>query len=41
MAKWHRNIQDILTIMDGFIRAQQDESLTLRALADRVGYSEY
>ena len=41
MAQWHRNIQDILTIMDGCIRAQQDEALTLRALADRLGYSEY
>ena len=41
MAQWHRNIQDILTIMDGCIRTQQDEALTLRALADRLGYSEY
>lgn len=41
MAQWPRNIQDILTIMDDCIRAQQDEALTLRALADRLGYSEY
>lgn len=41
MAQWHRNIQDIITIIDGCIRAQQDEALTLRALADRLGYSEY
>lgn len=41
MAQWHRNIQDIITIMDGCIRTQQDEALTLRALADRLGYSEY
>lgn len=41
MAQWHRNIQDIITIMDGRIRTQQDEALTLRALADRLGYSEY
>lgn len=41
MAQWHRNIQDILTIMDDCIRAQQDEALTLRALAERLGYSEY
>lgn len=27
--------------MDGCIRTQQDEALTLRALADRLGYSEY
>lgn len=33
MAQWHRNIQDIITIMDGCIRTQQDEALTLRALA--------
>ena len=31
----------ILTVMDGCIRTQQDEALTLRALADRLGYSEY
>ena len=37
MAQWHRNIQDIITIMDGRIRTQQDEALTLRALADRLG----
>lgn len=41
MAQWHRNIQDIITIMDGCICTQQDEALTLRALADRLGYSEY
>lgn len=41
MAQWHRHIQDIITIMDGCIRTQQDEALTLRALADRLGYSEY
>lgn len=41
MAQWHRNIQDIITIIDACIRAQQDEALTLRALADRLGYSEY
>ena len=41
MAHWPRNIQDIITIMDGCIRTQQDEALTLRALADRLGYSEY
>lgn len=41
MAQWHRNIQDIITIMDGCIRAQQDEALTLRALAQKLGYSEY
>ena len=30
MAQWHRNIQDIITIIDACIRAQQDEALTLR-----------
>ena len=40
MAQWHRNIQDIITI-DDCIRAQQDEALTLRALAQKLGYSEY
>ena len=41
MAQWHRNIQDIITIIDACIRAQQDEALTLRALAQKLGYSEY
>ena len=41
MAQWHRNIQDIITIIDDCIRAQQDEALTLRALAQKRGYSEY
>ena len=38
MAQWHRNIQDIITIIDDCIRAQQDEALTLRALAQKLGY---
>ena len=38
MAQWHRNIQDIITIIDACIRAQQDEALTLRALARKLGY---
>ena len=33
MAQWHRNIQDIITIIADCIRAQQDEAVTLRALA--------
>ena len=41
MAQWHRNIQDIITIIDTCIHAQQDEALTLRALAQKLGYSEY
>ena len=41
MAQWYRNIQDIITIIDDCIRAQQDEALTLRALAQKLGYSEY
>lgn len=41
MAQWYRNIQDIITIIDACIRAQQDEALTLRALAQKLGYSEY
>ena len=41
MAQWHRNTQDIITIIDACIRAQQDEALTLRALAQKLGYSEY
>lgn len=35
MAQWHRNIQDIITIMDDCIRTQQDEALTLRARSRR------
>lgn len=38
MAQWHRNIQDIITIIDTCIHAQQDEALTLRALAQKLGY---
>jgi len=41
MAQWYRNIQDIITLIDACIRAQQDEALTLRALAQKLGYSEY
>lgn len=41
MAQWYRNIQDIITIIDACIRAQQDEALALRALAQKLGYSEY
>ena len=37
MAQWHRNIQDIITIIDACIRAQQDEALTLRALSAAEG----
>ena len=41
MAQWYWNIQDIITLIDACIRAQQDEALTLRALAQKLGYSEY
>lgn len=41
MAQWYRNIQDIITLIDACIHAQQDEALTLRALAQKLGYSEY
>ena len=27
MAQWHRNIQDIITIIDACIRTQQDEAV--------------
>ena len=36
MAQWHRNIQDIITIIDACIRAQQ-ESLHCSEISDAFG----
>lgn len=41
MYEWHRQIQVIIDEIDRSIRDHEDEALTLRALAGRLGYSEY
>lgn len=40
MSEWHRYIQMLVDEIDGCIRRRDDESLTLRRLAGRMGYSE-
>lgn len=40
MSEWHRYIQTLLDEIDGCIRRQDEESLTLKRLAERMGYSE-
>jgi len=39
--EWHRYVQQIVDEIDLCIRRQDDERLTLAALAKRLGYSEY
>lgn len=41
MYQWHKNIQDAVNEIDVFIRNQTDDTLTLRHLAERWGYSEF
>lgn len=41
MYEWQRQIQSIVDEIDESIQAQRDEALTLRALARRLGYSEF
>ncbi|MBQ9951729.1 MAG: AraC family transcriptional regulator [Clostridia bacterium] len=40
MREWHRNIQRLVDEIDGCIRRKDDEALTLKHLAQRMGYSE-
>ena len=40
MSDWHRQIQMIIDEIDRCIRMGNDESLTLSALAAKMGYSE-
>ena len=41
MYEWERQIQSIVDEIDRCIQARDDETLTLRALSDRLGYSEF
>ena len=41
MLVWGKNIQELVQEVDRCIRAQEDEGLTLRHLAQKLGYSEY
>jgi AraC-like DNA-binding protein len=40
MSEWHRYIQTLVDEIDGCIRRQDDEKLTLKRLAEGMGYSE-
>ena len=41
MYEWHQQIQAIVDEIDTCIKSYNDEALTLRALARRLGYSEF
>lgn len=41
MPEWNRYIQTIVDWIDSSIRAEDDEKMTLSALAGKLGYSEY
>lgn len=41
MSEWSRNIQTIVDQIDDFIKTENDESMTLSALSEQLGYSEY
>lgn len=41
MSEWNRFIQAIVAQIDYGIKAEEDEKLTLSALANKLGYSEY
>lgn len=41
MYEWHRQIQIIIEEIDACIKRRDDEALTLRSLAQRLGYSEF
>ena len=41
MYEWHRQIQTIINGIDACIRQRDDEALTLRHIARRLGYSEF
>lgn len=41
MHEWRLQIQDIIDAIDESIESHDDEALTLRALARRLGYSEF
>lgn len=41
MYEWHKNMQTIVDEIDICIKNKDDEALTLKHLADRLGYSEF
>lgn len=41
MYEWEKQIQIIVDEIDEYIKYHDDEALTLRALSDRLGYSEF
>ena len=41
MHEWRRQVQQIVDAIDESIAARDDEALTLRALAELLGYSEF
>jgi len=41
MEVWHRNIQMLVDDIDECIRSKTDDGMSLRYLADRLGYSEF
>ncbi|QAT42740.1 helix-turn-helix transcriptional regulator [Aminipila luticellarii] len=41
MYEWYKNVQKIVDEIDGCIKKQKDEALTLKYLAHKLGYSEF
>lgn len=41
MSTWHRQIQQMIDEIDQWIRSGQDEEISLRNIAQRMGYSEF
>lgn len=41
MSRWHKNVQEMVERIDRCIKEEKDEALTLRLLAEGIGYSEY
>lgn len=41
MRTWHRQIQQMIDEIDQWIRSGQDEEISLRNIAQRMGYSEF
>ena len=41
MYEWHKQIQSIVDEIDNCIKSRDDEALTLGALSERLGYSEF
>ncbi len=41
MSEWYKHVQIIVEQIDNCIKEEKDEALTLRILAESIGYSEY